>query len=998
MGKRLCFSFLRAAIFLPLLLLGTVATYGQQTVTGHITDATSGEGIANVTVTVSGTTQATITDEDGNFSIQAVPDATLVFTSVSHVAQTVPLDGRTSINVAMERSTGKLSEVVIIGYGTVQQKDLTGSVTKISADDFQSGQVSSPAQLIAGKVAGVQIVSNGGAPGAGSTIRIRGGASLNASNDPLIVIDGIPIDNGNSIAGVANPLSMINPNDIESFTVLKDASATAIYGSRASNGVIIITTKEGRIGGKPKFNFNTTYSVASAQNTANVIKADNFREIVMEHGLPSHIALLGAANTDWQNVIYHNAITTDNNLSVSGGFKNLPYRISLGYLNQEGILKTGKLKRYTAGLNLTPRLLDDHLKIDINLKGSLSKSRFANEGAIGAAVYFDPTKPVYSDNAAYNGYWEWTDPSTATGLQPLSPRNPLGLLMDYHNNGEAKRFLGNALLDYKVHFLPDLHLFVNVGIDKSIGTGTVFVDANAAQAYKRSPDAEHSGVDNQYKQESEDRLLEAYFNYTKQVSSIDTRFELVGGYAYQDFLTTKYNFADKTVDGYVMPGSEPINDFDEFQYTLLSYYGRVNISIKDRYILTGTVRTDGSSRFAEDERWGVFPSGAIAWNIANEQFLKNSMTVSALKLRLGYGITGQQSGIGLYDYKSFYNLSGNSSLYQLGEEFYHMYAPSGRYPGRTWEQTATSNIGLDFGFANGRISGSIDVYYKETTDLLNEINQPAGSNFSNKIVANVGTMENRGIEVSLNLQPVKTNRIVWDLSLNGTYNENEITQLIEGGFNFAGNQYYGITGGTGNRILINSVGYNRGSFYVYKQVYDEIGMPIEGLFADLNRDGIINEKDLYQYQSGDPQYFFGASTNLNIDRKWNLGFVMRASIGNYVYNNNISASSQLRNILNPLGYLTNAIAYNLVAGEGDRFFLSDYYVQNGSFLKMDNAYVSYTFDRVFGNRTNLTLSANAQNVFTVTNYFGVDPEVQSGVDNNIYPRPFVMSFGANLNF
>lgn len=987
----------RPVFLIAFLLFGAFAAHAQNKVTGHVIDATSGSPIQGVTVVVSGSTVATQTDANGDFSINAASNATLVFTSVNYISQSVPVSGQTNIVVALVQSVQTLQAVVInIGYGTTQKKDLTGAVTQISSDDFQSGQITTPEQLISGKVAGVQIVSNGGAPGAGSTIRIRGGASLNASNDPLIVVDGVPLSD-DGISGSPNPLSLINPNDIASFTILKDASATAIYGSRASNGVIIITTKSGRAGAKPRFNLSSTLSSSDIARGVDVIQPDMFRKIVNQSGTPQQAALLGTANTDWQKEIYQTAITTDNNFSVSGGLKNLPYRISVGYLNQQGVLKTGKLDRYSGLINLTPTLLNDHLKINLNLKGSITNSRFANQGAISAAVFFDPTKPVRSDNNNYDGYWEWLDPSSATGLRALAPLNPVGLLMDRHDNSTVRRSIGNALFDYKVHFLPDLHAFLNLGYDYAKGTGTIFVPANAAQAYLRSPDRQHGGVDNQYQQNRQDKLLEAYLDYTKDIKGIDTKVDVVGGYAYQDFLTINHNFPDKTVDGFVI--TTPTFAVDSPRHTLISYYGRANINIKNKFLLTGTIRTDGSSRFAAGERWGVFPSGAAAWNMKNESFLENSQTITTMKLRVGYGETGQQSGIGYYDYQSFYGISDGQTMYQLGNTFYPMYAPGGYYPQRTWERTATTNVGVDFGFLDNRISGSVDAYYKKTTNLLNMIDQPAGSNFSNQIIANVGTMNNKGIEVTLNLQPVKTKNIVWDLALNGTYNRNRITNLTAvKSPNFVGNQFYGISGGTGNTILINSVGSPRGAFYVFKQVYDASGMPIDGLFDDINRDGIVNASDLYPYEQVDPRFFFGASTNVNINKKINAGFVMRASVGNYVYNNNISSSSNLRNILNPLNYLANGIASNLVSGQGDQYFFSDYYVQNASFIKMDNIYVSYTFDKVFRSRSSLTLNANIQNVFTITKYIGVDPEVQSGVDNNLYPRPRVFSLSANLSF
>ena len=546
--------------------------------------------------------------------------------------------------------------------------------------------------------------------------------------------------------------------------------------------------------------------------------------------------------------------------------------------------------------------------------------------------------------------------------------------------------------------MPDLHAFVNLGYDVATGTGTITVDPNAAQAYLRSPDAKHGGVYNKYLQKRNNQTFEAYLNYTKDLD-FGLHVDAVGGYGYYDFLTTNFNFPDRTTDGTVI--TTPTFAFDKPEYTLLSYWGRVNLSFNDRYLLTGSIRTDGSSRFAPNERWGVFPAGAFAWNIKNEKFLQNSKTFTTLKLRLGYGLTGQQSGIGYYDYNSFYGYSDNTSQYQFGNTFYHMYAPGGYYPQRTWEQTATYNGGLDFGFANNRINGSVDVYYKKTTHLLNNIDQSAGSNFSNQIVANVGDMENRGIEVSLNLQPVKNKNVVWDLNLNGTYMENKITKLDPiFNPNKPGNPYYGINGGTGNTILINTVGLPVGSFYVYKQVYDPNGKLVDNLFADLNRDGVVNNNDLYQYKNVNPDFLFGASTNLKID-KFNVGCVLRASIGNYMYNNTLSASGTARNIMNPIGYINNGSANLLesgVSGTGDKFFLSDYYIQNASFLRMDNAYISYNVGKIFNNTANLSVNANVQNVFVVTKYQGLDPEIASGVDNNFYPRPRIYSLGLNVRF
>ena len=864
-----------------------------------------------------------------------------------------------------------------------------------------------PEQLIAGKVAGVQITSNGGAPGSGSVIRIRGGASLNASNDPLIVIDGVPLgpnknlDGTSALAGAANPLSLINPNDIESFSILKDASATAIYGSRASNGVIIITTKKGRAGSKPSINFNSTFSVSHIANKADIFSAEELRSYVNAKGTPLQKTLLSKASTDWQDEIYQTALTSDNNLSISGGYKNLPYRFSLGYLNQQGILKTGYLHRYSTTLNLSPKLLHENLKVDLNVKASVSENRFANESAIGSAVSFDPTKPVYhtSGSKRFGGYSETLDPTSVSGLKALAARNPVGILNQRRDVSEVRRSIGNLLLDYRLPFFPDLHGNINLGYDIATGLGTKFESDSAASKYHRSPNAKHGGENNKYRQKIANTLFEGYLNYVKEIKSFGSRVDVVVGYAYQDFLTTNFNFPDFTADGYVI--TSPTFPFDKPQHTLVSYYGRANLNINNKYLLTGTIRTDGSSRFSKEQRWGYFPSGAFAWKIKDEPFLRNSRTVSDLKLRLGYGITGQQEGIGNYDYISYYNLSTQTAQYQFGNTFYSLYRPGGYYAARKWEETTTYNVGLDFGFAENWVTGSVDVYYKKTKDLLNEINQPAGTNFINKIVANVGDMENRGIELNINTNVLRNRDINWTFNINAAYNKNKITKLtLVPDPNYPGNQYGGISGGTGSMILINSVDYPRGSFYVFQQVYDQNGKPIENLFVDRNKDGIINEKDLYRYKSADPDYIFGASSNFSY-KNFNAGFVMRASIGNYMYNNVYSSTGTSQNILNPLGYINNG-SRNLLetnfTGLGDRVRFSDYFIQNASFLRMDNAYVGYNFGKVFNHTGDLTVNANVQNVFVVTNYKGLDPEISGGIDNNFYPRPRIYSLGINIGF
>lgn len=989
-----------------MLLLISITVFAQdRTITGRITGA-GGVGVAGASVVVKGSSIGTTSGENGAFTLSVPADATtLVVTSVGFGSQEITITGQSTITVALQSAAASLNEVVVIGYGTARKKDLTGAVTAISSKDFVKGQVTTPEQLIAGKVAGVQITSNGGAPGAGSTIRIRGGASLNASNDPLIVVDGVPLapdrnpDGTPSVAGSPNPLSLINPNDIETFNILKDASAAAIYGSRASNGVIIITTKRGRTG-KPRINFNTQVSVATVTKTVDVLSADAFRNYVNANGTTEQKALLGSDNTDWQSEIYHESISTDNNLSVSGALKKLPYRVSVGYLNQSGILRTGKLQRTSASMSLNPRFFDDHLRVDLNLKGSLSSSRFANQDAIGSAVSFNPTLPIYAKSARFGGYNEWLDPASATGLRALAPRNPVGLLEQRDDRSDVQRSIGNIVFDYKFHFLPDLRVNLNLGYDITKGEGTIVVNDSASFNYRRYKDSagvEHGGINNQYSQERKNTVLEAYLGYTKDIKAIHSRVDAIAGYAYQDFLTTNYNFEDRTYDNTIV--SRPIYPFDEPRYTLISFYGRLNYTLFEKYLLTATVRRDGSSRFNEENRWGIFPSFAFAWRLKDEAFMQSSNVFSDLKLRAGYGVTGQQEGIGLYDYISYYNLSNNTARYQLGDTFYNQYRPGGYYAGRKWEQTATTNLGLDYGLFDNRITGSIELYYKKTTDLLNEIPQSAGTNFSNKIVANVGSMENRGIEFNINSDIVRQRDLTWNVNFNATYNRNKITNLtISEDPTYPGNRYFGI-GGTGRNIYINSVGYGRGAFYVFQQVYDKTGKPIDGLFEDRNRDGVVNDKDLYQYKNADPRVFLGFSTNVNY-KKWNGGFVMRANLDNYVYNQ-VNAGLGTRQNVFGTGYLNNAYSDLLnsgISGTKTDFYFSDYYVQNASFLRMDNINLGYTVGKVLQQKATLRITANVQNVFVITKYEGLDPEISTGVDNNFYPRPRTFVLGANLDF
>lgn len=982
------FYMMRYCLFF-ILTLGVMSVQAQTgTVSGKVVDET-GFGLPGASVLVKGLAKSSMTDGSGNYKIAGVPAGavTLVVSYIGYtsIESAVTVNGNTVQNFALKPDAQNLNEVVVIGYGTAQKKDLTGSITTISSKDFQAGNITSPEQLISGKVAGVSITSNGGQPGSGSTIRVRGGASLNSSNDPLIVIDGIPFS-GNKIAGSANALSLVNPNDIETFTILKDANATAIYGSRASNGVILITTKKGK-SGEPRIDFSTTNSYATIAKKVDLLSGDQIRAYVNEKGTPEQIAQLGTANTDWQDIIYDNAFTTDNNLSIGGSFKNVPYRVSAGYLDQKGLLLTDRLKRASAGLTLNPTFFDNHLKVDLNLKGTISESRFANQDAVAAAIQFDPTQNVYAANQ-FGGYYEWIG---ATGqLNPNAPRNPLGLLEQKNNTGDVDRSFGNMRLDYSFHFLPELHLNANVGYDVSKGYGKTLIPAFAAQKFA------NKGESSQYEEVQHNKLVEFYLNYNKDLKGINSNINATAGYGFYDNSLKKYNFTSYNAVGDVMV--RPVFPFDIQQNRLLSYYGRVVYTLADKYILSGTMRADGSSKFNEAGRWGYFPSAGFTWKAINESFLKDSKVLSDLKLRLSYGITGQQDGIANYSYLPNYYNGVNEAQYQIGNNFYQITSPLAYDKDLKWETSETYNAGIDYGFFNGRVYGSVDVYYKKTKDLLSVVPISVGTNFSNQLLTNVGNMENKGIEASINVALIKSEDLNWDMGFNFTYNRNKVTNLsINPDPNFkvgSGN----ITGATGTTLQWNSANFMPSSFFVYKQVYNADGSPVEGVFADMNEDGLVNDKDRYFYQAPAPKYIMGFTTSVSY-KKWTLSTVLRANMGNYIYDNVSSNFGVDRNVLSPSGLLNNASVDLFNTGFSNNQFLSDYYIRNASFLKMDNAGLAYNFGSLGPNsKATLRISANVQNVFVVSDYKGIDPENSTGIDFNLYPRPRIYSLGLNLGF
>lgn len=982
----------------------SVNTFAQQIVVKGIVKDTTGEPIIGANVIVKGTTNGTITDFDGNFLLNANKGDIIIISFIGYRSQEA--QAAASMNIILKDDTELLDEVVVIGYGSVKKDDLSGSVVAIKAEEMNKGAVTSPQELIMGKVPGLSVSQGDGAPGAGSTIRIRGGASLNASNDPLIVIDGIPVSN-DAAPGTPNALATINPNDIETFTVLKDASATAIYGSRASNGVIIIQTKKGTQD-KIKVSYSGTFTAKDPYKRIETLDAQSFRE-VMQAQYPEGTAqsadiqrilnVYPNQSTDWQDAIYQTGLSTDQNIGIAGKAGFMPFRISLGYNTEKGTLKTSKYERYTGAVNLSPKFFDNHLSVDINVKGTINKNRFADSGAVGAAAFFDPTKPIYDEENRYNGYWNW---GIVQGAQAdLATQNPLSLLYDRNNHGTTKRSLGNIQLDYKIHGLEDLHANLNLGYDVAKTTGRNFVNSNSVQS---SLDKTFTGLGqgNTWNNLRRNHLLDFYMNYAKNIESIKSNFDIMAGYSWQHFYYANHDitYSNPTEDlgakeGYTYDENERHYIRDDhrripYENYLISFFGRLNYNFMDRYLLTATLRRDGSSRFSENNRWGLFPSAALAWTISNEPFMKATENVlSKLKLRLGYGVTGQQE-IGDYQYITSYSFSTNPNTTYLGTT---LLKPNGYSPDLKWEQTTTYNVAIDFGFLNNRINGSIEYYQKHTKDLLNTISAAAGTNFINLITANVGKMKNKGVEANVNAIAIQSKDFTWEVGYNITWNDSKITKLTTT-FN---PDYQGIDAGTNQK---HQVGEMPGTFYLYQQVYDENGKPIQNAFVDRNNDGQITEADRYlTHKSPMAKVYMGFSSQFSY-KKWDLGFNLRANFGNYVYNGVASGNSTSNNY-GGKGFITNL--YNGFQDTGftllntSEQMASDYFLENASFLKMDNLTLGYSFQNLFAAKLSGRISASVQNVFTISKDSGLDPEC-GAIDSNIWPRPRTYTIGLNLNF
>ncbi len=969
---------IRQLIFAILFVLPVLMS-AQDIIRGNVKDD-QGTDLPAVTVMVQGTTRGTATDFDGNFEIEAASGEILVFSYVGYADIEIPATA--DMQVVMLESSESLDEVVLIGYGTTTVKDATGAVASITEKDFNEGNIVNPAGLITGRVAGVNVLSDG-SPGGGSQIRIRGGSSLGASNDPLIVIDGFPISN-DAVGGSRSILESLNPNDIESFSILKDASATAIYGSRASNGVVIISTKKGKDSFQVDFNLKMGYQTLA--DKLDVFSADEFRELItrrVEEGQSGiSIEQLGTANTDWQDEIYEEKFTSDATLSMRGSlFGAIPTRFSMGYTDQPGLRKTSKFERGSTSLSMNPRFFDDHLKINLNANYSLVNNRFA-EGVEGTAIMFDPTQPVYDPESPFGGFFEYHN----NGEPENAPRNPVANLLQARNKSFVERFYGNFEIDYKFHFLPELRAVVNLGYDNSNGDGSYHRPEESINGFRTGNNQPFLGSESYYTSKRTNRLLDGYLAYKRDFENFGL--ELTAGYSYQKFEGESYNSGElKDPDSESDVATNP-------DIVLIGYFARTNLSYNDKYLLTLSYRRDGTSRFNEDNRWGNFPAAAFAWKLSEEDFLKGSETLSTLKMRLGWGITGQQDIPASYAYLGRYVTGDNVSQYNFGGVPITVGIPQSKFEDIKWEETTTYNIGFDYGFLNDFLTGSLEFYLKESNDLLANVAISDGSNFSNAGWQNIGKFTTRGVEFTVGADIFSSEDFNWNANYNVSFNRTEIDQLAEGQDIEVG----GIAGGTGSRIQLHREGFAPYSFSVYKQLYDVSGDPIEGAYADINQDGIINSNDRYLYKKPAADVLMGFQSNMNY-KDFDLSFNLRASLGNYNYNNvnsnranynNLQATTALGNI--PVSVLESNF------NETSTVLISDYFMENASFLKMDNLTFGYTLRSSEGNLKSIRFWGGVQNVFTVTNYSGLDPEVFGGIDNTIYPRPRTFLLGANVKF
>ena len=1031
--KNICFQMTRKAWIVAVMVLCFSFPALAQTITvpGTVTDAT-GEPLIGASVIAKGTSVGAATDFDGNYSLSVDPKATLIVSYVGYDTQEIPVDGRTNINVVLKENSVMLNEVVAIGYGSVKKSDATGAVSAIKPSEVQAGLATSAQDLLVGRSPGVVVTTNGGQPEGGASIQIRGGASLSASNEPLIVIDGVPMDTKGTL-GSSNPMSLVNPENIESMTILKDASATAIFGSRASNGVIIITTKKGS-SGAPVVNFAANMYINTPRNYVDMMNASEFSSFILNrYGEGSSQAnALGNASTDWQKEVLRTTVSSDYNLSVGGTYKVLPYRVSVSYTNNNGIVNTTKMDRATVGINLSPKFFDGLLSVNANVRGAYINNRFFDGSALGASVSFNPTLPVYApEGNVFNNYTTYVGTRVArptdagSSINTIQTLNPVSLINEYNSSSKVYQSIGNLQLDLAMPFLRELHANLNLGYDLSRSNVNNIWAANSPMSWKNGsdlllPDPDNPAVmkiqnvkdgEGRYFHEHQVKanlLLDFYLNYKKDFDAISSNLDATAGYSWQSFRWQGNSFTQVNTGEHKGFQAYPTNYYRN-DLKLVSFFGRINYTFMDRYLATVTLRQDGTSRFSKNHRWGTFPSVSLAWRIIDEAFMEPTRSVlSDLKIRASWGITGQQDiGDDFFPYMPIYTIgnNGNSApnttaypnIIPDGKGgFINVIKPNGYNSDIKWEETTTWNFGIDFGFLNNRIAGNLEVYKRKTKDLLTWASVPAGSNLTNAMNTNIGDLENTGIEFNINTRPVVTRDFTWTSDFNISWNKNKITKLTDGddpGYFIATG---GISAGTGTNIQAHMVGHPAYSFYVYQQVYDVNGDPIEGQFVDRNGDGQITEADKYIYHSRDPKVVFTWNNTFNY-KNWDFGMVLRANIGNWVYNDFEAANTSISSTSSaPLSNLmSNRFLFNDL---GVRGVQSDYFVRNASFLRCDNITIGYTWPNLLNDALRLRLYGAVQNPFVITKYNGLDPEVFGGIDNAVYPRPVTVSFGIVAQF
>lgn len=1030
--KNICFHLNRKLWLTLAMLLGLVLPGFAQKITVHgYVDDELGEPLIGATVMEKGTSNGTATDIDGNFTINVEPNATLVVSYVGYDPQELAVNGQTEVKITMRENATMLAETVVIGYGSVKKSDATGSVALVTPDEIEAGISTSAQDLLVGASPGVVVTTDGGTPQGGGSIRIRGGASLNASNDPLIVLDGVPLVTGD-VEGMNNPLAMISPDNIESMTILKDASATAIYGSRASNGVIIITTKKGK-SGRPQVNFSASMKVDTARKKWDVLGAAAYSDIIRNYwGEESDAAAaLGDADTNWQKEVLRTTVSQDYNLSIGGTVGFLPYRVSGSYTKNEGILKNTSMERVSAGINLNPKFFDGLLSINANVKGYYIRNRWADTGAVGSAVSFNPTIPVYSNIESgnsqfpyfYNGYTTVVGNNQAFNVN--ASLNPVALINDYDNYSDVWRSNGNLQIDYALHFLPELHLNLNLGYDVTKSENHNTLAQNSPSAWKNSPDQNGAGTYYWNRYLYRNTLLDFYINYKKEFEAIQSNLDVMVGYSWQRFDNmNKNNGTIFTTAGFKSPGNnggrleiDPASEAkigtasgNVFPYysgnlMLVSFFGRVNYSFKDTYLLTFTLRDDGTSRFSKDNRWGIFPSVALGWKINNMPFFEDyAQTMNDFKLRLGWGMTGQQSVGGYFPYMPIYSQSTDGSYYpnmwtgtyvnSAGQLISNTYYPNGYNSNLKWETTTTWNVGFDMGWHNNKYTLALDWYLRESKDLLAFVTATPGAFTTNMLDQNIGSLRNIGLEATLGMRVIETDDFTWNSSLNVAWNKNKITKLNNEGTYV---QVGGTAGGNGNTVQVHQVGYPAYSYLLYEQIYDDNGKPIEGAYVDQDGNGQIDSNDLVIKHSKDPKVTMSWNNSFSY-KNWDLSFQLRASIGNYVYNNALAGNTTLADTYqNGLSNLLVA-DYYFQGGQTTNTYMSDYWLENAGFVRCDNITLGYTWPDLINNNLRLRVYGAVQNPFVITKYRGLDPEVFGGIDNSVYPRPVSFTLGVIATF